>query len=160
MIGPLFLRGDLIHKFSKHLLGVPYFHVVHNGNNCLDDSSMNRTIDHANVIINNFTTSSFPIICFAGSKSSNPFFDYHIALNYCSDKRHLYIHELLVREPIQENIIKGILMASYVLINKEVGIEAIRIPFIISDYLNVIGIEDVIIEFDVNNNETYLYLRE
>lgn len=155
MIGPLYLRGDLVDKFATHLMEVPYVHVVHSGSSCLN-THMNQTIEQINTFLESFINSSFPIVCSSGSKSKVPFFDYHIALNYCVDKKMVYIQELIVLQPIHENTIKGILMAWYVLIYKEVEIEKMRIPFIITDHSNITDFEDVNIELDTNNNVTYL----
>ncbi|MNO05643.1 hypothetical protein D3C81_2271140 [compost metagenome] len=58
--------------------------------------------------------------------------------------------------PIHENTIKGILMAWFVLIYKEVEIEIMIIPFIITDHSHIKDFEDVNIELDINNNVTYL----
>lgn len=159
MIGPLYLKGELVNKFAKHLLEVPYVHVVHSGSSCLN-THMNQTIEQINTFFESFINSSFPIVCSAGSKSRVPFFDYHIALNYCADKKMVYIQELIVLHPIHENTIKGILMAWYVLIYKEVEIEKMRIPFLITDLSHIKDFGDVNIELDINNNATYLSRRK
>lgn len=159
MIGPLYLKGELVHKFAKHLLEVSYVHVVHSGSSCLN-THMNQTIEQINTFFESFINSSFPIVFSAGSKSRVPFFDYHIALNYCADKKMVYFQELIVLHPIHENTIKGILMAWYVLIYKEVEIEKMRIPFLITDLSHIKDFGDVNIELDINNNATYLSRRK
>ncbi|WP_379391666.1 hypothetical protein [Paenibacillus lentus] len=156
MIGPLFLRGELIEKFRNHLLSVPYYHIIHKGSSQIDNPIMNLSEDQIDSIIHNFVNSNFPIVCSAGSKSSIPFFDYHIALKYSNDMREVEISELLVFEPKDRNAINGIEMAFYVLVNKKVGVERIQIPFILK---GLDDRKDIFIEFDFHRNITYLSKR-
>lgn len=151
MIGPIILKGELVEGFRSHLLNFPYFHVINDGTIQLGNSAKDFTKDEADSITRNFINSSFPIICLAGSKSAIPFFDYHIALKYASNKNEVIVNELLVREPKHENAIKAIIMAYYVLINR--GIEKLGVPYELSGFGDY---EDILVEKVPNENITYL----
>lgn len=156
MIGPIFLRGKYIEKFREHLLIFPYNHVIHEGISCLDDTTKNLPTDKVNKVIDHFVNARFPIFCFAGSKSTIPFWDYHVALDYDHDKKEASITELLVRDPILENSRKGILMAYDFLVNPRVGVERIRVPMNVNSMGDNKDFEDILVEFVPHKNITYL----
>ncbi|MCM3701379.1 hypothetical protein [Paenibacillus macerans] len=131
MIGPCYLHGALIPKFRDHLMEFAYYPVIRHGLSNLNVGPKTLTLEEAETTVNDFTKWRFPIVCFAGSKSSIPFFDYHIALGFGENEREVTISELLVREPVHENTVKGILMAYYTLVNDKTGIEKMRVPFVL-----------------------------
>ncbi|WP_019535548.1 hypothetical protein [Paenibacillus ginsengihumi] len=133
MIGPLWLRGALVAKFQEHLQQVPYAHVVCEGRSLLSNESRLFSASEAQAIVNRFVQSNFPIVCFAGSKSRVPFFDYHIAVNYGNPKHELAVCELLAREPVQDNAVKAVLMAFYRLVNEKYGADRLHVPFRLAD---------------------------
>ncbi|MBW5469747.1 hypothetical protein GPJ61_18080 [Brevibacillus formosus] len=156
MIGPIFLRGELIERFKLHLLNVPYYQMIHQGISCVDNNMKKVSTDAVNEIIHQFVETRFPIVCSAGSKSSVPFWDYHLALQYDEDKRTAVICELLVREPNQDHCRKALLMAYYVLVNSKMGVERIQASMNLSELADCKEFEDICMEFIPNQNITYL----
>jgi hypothetical protein len=157
MIGPLFLRGDLTKKFREHLLQTAYHHVVSSGRSNMGGSSKSFSSDEVDVIMDHFEKAAFPIVCSAGSKSSNPFWEFHVALRYDGEtKKDAFIYELLVREPVMDNLIKGIMMAFYVLVSPRFEMERIIVPFHVTGLDDV---EDILVEKDTNRNITILSRR-
>lgn len=155
MIGPIFLRGELIEKFREHLLNVPYNQVIHQGISCVDNEMKKESTDKVNEIINQFVQARFPIVCSAGSKSYIPFWDYHLALQYDEEKRTAVICELLVREPNEDHCRKALLMAYYLLVNPKMEVERIQAPMNLSHLADCKEFEDIIIEFIPHQNITY-----
>ncbi|RRJ63686.1 hypothetical protein EHV15_12655 [Paenibacillus oralis] len=131
MIGHCNLHGALIPKFRDHLMQFAYYPVIRHGLSDLNVGLKTFTLEEAEAMVNDFTKWRFPIVCLAGSKSSIPFFDYHIALGFGENEREVTISELLVREPVHENAVKGILLAYYTLVNDKTGIERMRVPFVL-----------------------------
>ncbi|NRR21125.1 hypothetical protein [Brevibacillus sp. MS2.2] len=156
MIGPIFLRGELIEKFREHLLNVSYHQVIHQGISCVDNEMKKVSTDDVHEIINQFVHARFPIVCSAGSKSSIPFWDYHFALQYDEDKRTAIICELLVREPNQDHCRKALLMAYYLLVNPKMGVERIQAPMNLSNLADCKEFEAICMEFVPQQNMTYL----
>ncbi|CAI8808648.1 DUF695 domain-containing protein [Brevibacillus sp. IT-7CA2] len=156
VIGPIFLRGELIERFREHLLNVPYYLVIHQGISCVDNEMKKVCTDEVDEIINQFVHARFPIVCSAGSKSSIPFWDYHLALQYDEEKRTATICELLVREPNQDHCRKALLMAYYLLVNPKTGVERIQAPMNLSNLADCKEFEDIFIEFIPHQNITYL----
>lgn len=157
MILPVLLRGERIEEFRKHLLDFGYHHLVNAGKSSIDNSFKNFTTEETNAIVESFIDSDFPIVCLAGNKSSIPFWDYHVALNYSNNTKEVMIYELLAREPKEENCLKGIFMAFYFLSQKRFEIERIVVPFIFNSEEHV---GDVLIEKIVDKNKTILRRRE
>ncbi|MGG4453276.1 hypothetical protein [Brevibacillus porteri] len=156
MIGPIFLRGELIEGFREHLLSVPYYQVIHQGISCVDNEMKKVSTDKVNEIINHFVHARFPIVCSAGSKSTIPFWDYHHALQYDEDKRTAIICELLVREPNQDHCRKALLMAYYLLVNPKMGVERIQAPMNLSHLADCKEFEAICMEFIPYQNITYM----
>ncbi|TQR33915.1 hypothetical protein [Brevibacillus brevis] len=156
MIGPIFLRGEFIEKFREHLLNVPYYQVVHQGISFVDNGMKKGSTDEVNEIINQFVQARFPIVSFAGSKSSIPFWDYHLAMQYDEEKRTAIICELLVRELNQDHCRKALLMAYYFLVNPKMEVERIQAPMNLSNLADCKEFEDIMIEFIPHQNITYL----
>ncbi|WP_429845611.1 hypothetical protein [Brevibacillus sp. FIR094] len=156
MIGPIFLRGELIEGFREHLLSVPYYQVIHQGISCVDNEMKKVSTDNVKEIINQFVHSRFPIVCSAGSKSTIPFWDYHLALQYDEDKRTAIIYELLVREPNQDLCRKALLMAYYLLVNPKMGVERIQAPMNLSHLADCKEFEAICMAFIPYQNITYM----
>ncbi len=154
MIGPIFLREGLVTKFKDHISSIPYCIVIHNGEMHSIRTENHLAIEEVNSIVSNFTNAKYPIVCSAGSKSSIPFWDYHVALNSKNNDKEVFVSELLVREPRHENMIKGILMAYYMLINKRHNYERLVVPI---ELVKIKEFEDIIFEYDSNKKLTYLY---
>lgn len=131
MIGPCYLHGALIPKFRDHLMEFAYYLVIRHGLSNLNVGPKTLTLEEAEATVKDFTKWRFPIVCLGGSKSSVPFFDYHIALGFGESEREVTIGELLVREPVHENAVKGILLAYFTLVNDKTGIEKMRVPFVL-----------------------------
>ncbi|MEK5162125.1 hypothetical protein NYE69_07250 [Paenibacillus sp. FSL R5-0527] len=102
MIGPCYLHGALIPKFRDHLMEFAYYPVIRHGLSNLNVGPKTLTLEEAEATVKDFTKWRFPIVCLGGSKSSVPFFDYHIALGFGESEREVTIGELLVREPVHE----------------------------------------------------------
>ncbi len=152
MIGPIILRGELITSFREHLLNTEYHYVIHNGETKLNSIARRLDIEQANYLLNNFINSRYPLVCKAGSKSVIPFFDYHVAVNsYNSEDKELLITELIVREPKGSNMINGVLMAFYMLINDRYKHERLLIPFKLPE---IKGYDDI--EINSTDNVTFL----
>ncbi|AIQ20637.1 hypothetical protein H70357_31055 [Paenibacillus sp. FSL H7-0357] len=156
MIGPIYLREGLVTKFKDHISSIPYCIIIHNDETHSIKKTKNLTIDEVNSIVFNFISAKYPIVCSAGSKSTIPFWDYHVALNCGDSDKDVFISELLVREPMHENMIKGILMAYFMVINNKNNYERLVVPI---ELEKIEGYEDITIEYDHLNNLTYLYKR-
>ncbi|WP_334076634.1 hypothetical protein [Paenibacillus sanfengchensis] len=130
MIGPVFLRAALIQEFIDHLIKFPYASVIRRGISDLDAVPKTFTQEEAEAVVHDFAKQRFPIICRAGSKSSIPFFDFHVALEHAGNESEVRIVEMLVCEPVRENAAKGMMMAYYTLVNDKTGIEKLWVPFI------------------------------
>ena len=130
MIGPVFLRGALIQEFKDHLVKFPYAPIIRRGIGNLDAVPKTFTQEEAEAVVHDFAKQRFPIVCRAGSKSSIPFFDFHVALEHAENESEVRIVEMLVCEPIRGNAAKGMLMAYYTLVNDKTGIEKLQVPFI------------------------------
>ncbi|SHI57886.1 hypothetical protein SAMN02745163_00416 [Clostridium cavendishii DSM 21758] len=160
MIAPTILKGELVERFREHLLEFNYYHIIYEGknNSCIESRSFN--IYEANLIINNFINSNIPIVCMAGSKSSIPFFDYHCAVNIDKEKGEAYVYELLVKESKEENLIKGLVMALYVmkyfLKSDKCKIERLIVPLLI---LGCEDNEEFVVENIISENKAILYLK-
>lgn len=152
MIHPVFIKGDLVEKFREHLIEYPYYHIVHEGISNLESPIKKFSNIKVEGIINSFEKSDFPLACHAGSKSTEKFFDYHIALRYGKDKKEVFVYELIVREEKDRNIINGVLMAFYLLTLSRFGIEKMLVPFKIGD---LGSIDDINVE-SVGDNLTLL----
>ncbi|MDQ0092042.1 hypothetical protein J2T12_005486 [Paenibacillus anaericanus] len=156
VLHPVFIEGDLIDKFRDHLLQYPYYHVIHEGLTDLGCLIKRFSNIEADGIINSFKKSDFPLACHLGSKSTEKFFDYHIALRYGNDKKEVFVYELVVREEKEKNIINGLLMAFYLLTISRYGIEKMLIPY----NLTSLGtIDDINVE-SISNNLTLLTLKK
>lgn len=153
MIGPIYLRDGLVTKFKDHISRIPYCIIIHNSKPHSNISEKDLEKEEITSIVNNFISARYPIVCSAGSKSSIPFWDYHIALNSDNNYKEVFVAELLVREPRSENIINGILMAYYMLINKKHNYERLVVPI---ELVNIKEYEDIIFEYDPNKKVTYL----
>lgn len=155
MIGPLFLRGELVAKFREHLLQMPYSHVISEGRGLLSNESRIFSESDAEALVHRFEQSSFPLVCFAGSKSSIPFWDYHIALRYGERKDELKVYELLAREPAKDNAMKAVLMAYDLLVNEIYGVDKLHVPCQLAEAVDRdIGIEAT------GDNTTILYRKK
>lgn len=140
MIGPAFLKGDLIEKFREHLQKFNYYHIVHEGISNIECSETGFSFEEVNQVIEDFCSADFPMVCLAGSKSKVPFWDYHVALRFGSDLKEAFIYELLAKEPKEENYLRGMAMAFYILTQNRYGIERIVVPFIIKGCMELDGI--------------------
>jgi len=80
LIGPIFLREGLVAKFKDHISSVPYCIVIHNAKRYSVSVEKKLATEEVSSIVNHFLSTRYPIVCSAGSKSSIPFWDYHIAL--------------------------------------------------------------------------------
>lgn len=158
MIGPIFLKGDLVNNFKEHLLNYRYHNIVHKGVSNFDCFDKNFTKKEVDIIVDSFVESDFPVVCRSGSKSSIPFFDYHIALRFDGEDNEVLVHELLVREPKLENCKKGILMACYMLmLDKRFSIERIVVPF---SLIETSDFKEFKVEQDIDRKLTILSKRE
>jgi hypothetical protein len=153
MIGPVILKGELIEQFSKHLLSFPYHLVIHEGTEDVDNSCRIFSKDEVADIMEIFNTSSYPIVCKSGSKSSIPFWGSHAALKYGRDKKEVVICKLLARDPKQDNMIKGILMSYYFLVNNRFGVDKLLVPL---DLQNLIADKSIHTVYNAATNITYL----
>ncbi|MEC0128716.1 hypothetical protein P4H57_29420, partial [Paenibacillus pabuli] len=75
MIGPIFLRGDLIHKFKEHLTHTEYHYVIHNGVENINSTAERFELKNLNDLFDKFISADYPIVCKSGSKSTIPFWD-------------------------------------------------------------------------------------
>ncbi|MFP4977313.1 hypothetical protein ACE6ED_18050 [Paenibacillus sp. CN-4] len=132
MIKPVFLRGELIPLFQEHLIHHPYCLVLQEGKPDSGAAERIMTKDEAESALQRFLTADYPLVCLAGSKSSIPFWDYHIALRREADGKTAVAEEMLVREPLERNIRQALYMAETVLTLPQLGIERVITPF---DYL-------------------------
>jgi len=154
LIGPIFLREGLVAKFKDHISSVPYCIVIHNAKRYSVSVEKKLATEEVSSIVNHFLSTRYPIVCSAGSKSSIPFWDYHIALTGGNNDEEVFVSELLVREPKDENVTKGILMAYYMLINKKHNYEKLVVPM---ELVEIKEYEDIIFEYDSLTGLTYLY---
>ncbi|MGE7917170.1 hypothetical protein [Lysinibacillus sphaericus] len=129
MMGFTFLTDKLMEDFEHYLCHFQYNHVVRQGIRSQTCISKNYSKSEVEEIVKSFKNCEFPIVFTAGSKSTIKFWDYHIGLKYGNDKTEVYIHEMLVREPLIENCTRGITMASYILMNKKFGVKRMIVPF-------------------------------
>jgi hypothetical protein len=151
VIGPIFLRGDLIYKFKEHLTNFEYHCVIHNGVANINSTSERFEFKNPNDLFNKFISSDYPIVCKSGSKSAIPFWDYHIAVNRSKCDKEVVVTELLVREPKDPNVINAVLMAFYILINEKYKYERLVVPIKMNE---IVGYEDI--EVHSNYEETIL----
>jgi len=128
MIGPIFLTSDLILPFKQHLADTDYHLVIHKGMSNPQSTPRRHIREHADKLIDRFLASDYPLVCKSGSKSSVPFWNYHAAVTVSEDRKDLFMTELLVREPEEQNISKGIVMAFYMLIGDRYPHERLIVP--------------------------------
>ncbi|MCG7380837.1 hypothetical protein MH215_28030 [Paenibacillus sp. ACRSA] len=140
MIGPIFLRGDLIHQFKEHLTNTEYHRVIHNGVADTNSTTERFKLEKLNDTFHTFINSDYPIICKSGSKSTIPFWDYHIAVNRSKYDKEVIVTELLVREPNDQNVTNAVLMAFYMLINEKYKYERLVVPIRMND---IVGYEEI-----------------
>ena len=152
MIGPIFLRGDLVHGFKEYLASTEYHCVIHNGVANINSTQKKLEFKELNDVFNTFINSDYPIICKAGSKSKIPFWYYHIAVNRSRYDKELVVTELLIREPKEHNLINAVLMAFYILINEKYKYERLVVPIKMNE---IIGYEDI--EMHSKNEMTTLF---
>ena len=140
MIGPIFLRGDLIHQFKEHLTNTEYHRVIHNGVADTNSTTGRFKLEKLNDTFDTFINSDYPIICKSGSKSTIPFWDYHIAVNRSEYDKEVIVTELLVREPNDQNVTNAVLMAFYMLINEKYKYERLVVPIRMN---NIVEYEEI-----------------
>ncbi|WP_339217229.1 hypothetical protein [Paenibacillus sp. FSL W7-1332] len=152
MIGPVFLRGELINKFKEHLINTEYHYVIHSGIANINSIAERFEFEKLDDLLDKFIGSDYPIVCKSGSKSAIPFWDYHVAVNSSRYDKEVVVTELLIREPKDSNMTKGVLMAFYMLINDRYKYERLIVPIKMTE---IIGYEDIGI--DSKNDETILF---
>ncbi|CAH1211597.1 hypothetical protein [Paenibacillus sp. JJ-223] len=145
MIHPVLLREDMLTGFRENVANHAYHHVVREGTFYPDCVSQRFTVPEADQLVERFAKCDFPIICHAGSKSTEKFFDYHIALRYGKDSREAYVYEMIVREDRDDNVIRGLQMAFYYLTLDRFGLESIVVacPATELEAMNDIRVEAV-----------------
>lgn len=104
MIGPIFLTSDLILPFKQHLANTDYHLVIHKGISNSYSTAQRYVHKQADELVDHFVASDYPLVCKSGSKSSVTFWDYHAAMTVSEDRKDLFMTELLVREPEEQNI--------------------------------------------------------
>lgn len=152
MLHPVFIRGNLIDPFRAHLLKYPYHKAIHKGTKELGGSIRRLSSIEVDEVMYSFENSDFPVACHLGSKSTEKFFDYHIALRYGEDKREVLVNELIVRGDQEKNIMNGILMSFYLLSLDRYGIERMIVPFKVP---GLGGIDDLKLSY-INDNATLI----
>lgn len=152
MIGPVFLRGELINKFKEHLINTEYHYVIHSGIANINSIAERFKFEKLDDLLDKFIGSDYPIVCKSGSKSAIPFWDYHVAVNSSRYDNEVVVTELLIREPKDSYMTKGVLMAFYMLINDRYKFERLIVPIKMTE---IIGYEDIGIVS--KNDETILF---
>lgn len=151
MIKPVILKGKLIEEFREHLMNFNYYYIISEGNNIVDYKNRKLNKEEADLIIDRFIKSNIPIVCLAGSKSAVPFFDYHCAINL--GKNEAYLNELLIKEPLEKNLLNALTMAFYVLYYKTKEIKRLVVPLRLDSY----NFEEEIKSEVIGENKTILY---
>lgn len=152
MLHPVFIRGELIDHFRAHLLKYPYYKAVHKGTEALGGTIGRLSSIEVDEVMCSFENSDFPLACHLGSKSTEKFFDYHIALRYGGDKREVFVNELIVRGDQEKNIMNGIWMSFYFLSLDRYGIERMIVPFKVP---GLGGVDDLKLSY-INDNATLI----
>lgn len=152
MIGPMFLRNELKDAFQKHLAQYPYWHLVRQGRHHSESEYKAFSHEEAAVAVDAFAAHPYPVVCRAGSKSKEPFFDFHIALGNSGRKGELHVEELLVRDPKESNIARAVTMACGIMFYKTFEVDQIWIPIRLDEAR--LGLDEVAVVYNPNPDET------